>query len=356
MSTALRDSTVHRNVNKSPQPCIIKQDGETKKRHLDELKGVNVDEGVGLTSLSYKKMIFSTSRRSTSPSSASDAAAAAAGEDGSSSLEQSSTAGDESYERETDSSFDVFESGDSATLYPDSMSTWSTQHVNKPTPESVLAEIKEGGPMPIHQIKKADEHPDRLRGMEGKPSIIYFDTQATLQLAEDCRAHYCNYRFYPCAAKPCHAHAPPRLSSESDTETAKNQGQRVTIFDHERRRPEEQAPVGANRNSNSILDENEMGPCNPSNEQAQLDVLCPRPHPAPKVDLSRGSHLGSIILAPRLEDALALRAKLLQNHNQRMEQEMSMSNYGYVFDMVTSTGAAVTPPNGMPHKRIPKSA
>jgi hypothetical protein len=330
MSTAVKDSTVPR--SKSPQPCIIK-DGETKNRHLFELK--DVDEG-----LSYKKRKCSTSLPPASDE-------AHAGEDDTSSLEQSvSVADDGSYEGEDNSSSDVFDSGDSTTLYPDSMSTWSAHQ--KPSPEDVLAAIKESGPMPIHQIKKPDEHPDRkamtLRGMERKPSIIYFDTQATLQLAEDCRPHYCNYRFYPCVANPCHMHnTPPRVSSESD-ETAKSRKQGFTRTDHQHGRIEEQAPVSVN--SKSLLDdENEIGPCNP-NERAPLDELWRRPDPAPNVDLSSGSHLGSIILAPRLEDALALRSKLLQIHNHRVEQETLDS--GYVIDMVTGTK-----PNGKPDQRIP---
>jgi hypothetical protein len=302
MSTALKEPTVPTRIT-SPQPCIIK-DGQTRKHHLDELKDVD-DEGL----CNYKKIKYECSTLLPPP--ASDEACAA-GEDDTSSLEQSvSIADDGSYGGgEADSSSDVCgESGDSTTLYPDSMSTWSAHQ--KPRPEDVLVRIKESGRMPIHQIKKPDEHPDRkamaLRVMDmeqHKPSIIYFDTQATLQLAEDCRPHYCNYRFYPCVANPCHMHnTPPQVStSESDETAVKNR------MDHQRHR----APLD--------------------------DELWQRPqhHPAPNnVDLlSSGSlNLGSIILAPRLEDALALRAKLLLNHNPRVEQETLSS--GYVLDMAT---------------------
>jgi len=237
--------------------------------------------------------------------------------DASSSLDQSSNDDEESYECEADSSSDMCESGDSTSLYPGSASTCS---LDKPRPEEILATIRQLGPMPLHQIKIPDEHPDRTTGpsKEGsslirisKPSVPYFDMEETLQLAEDCRPYYCNYRIFGSLARPGGASTTrEEVERESDEGVSRVQW-RVAHQDGDASAQKEAEA----RNVVSQSDENEAEVHHSSRPNEDQRMPWPLPHPKPVISLHGGVHLGSVILAPRLEDALAMRLAILRQHS-----------------------------------------
>jgi len=212
-----------------------------------------------------------------------------------------------------DSSSEMIESSDSITVYPGSNSSCSGLPKDVPSAESIFSSMHNG---PVPNVVRGGIS---NTGHEMKPLLTYFDTQETLQLAEDCRPHYCNARLFPLVCKVSHA-LPIRGSRDGNA----SQG-------------EKSSTNGPHELSQAFSFDKAKSPSKAKDDinnfevDQSLTIVDVFPEREPIVDIS-ANILSGMFLAPRLEDALSMRFLLLEQQKRKADQVMK--NSGFVLELL----------------------